>query len=221
MSEIDKYKDQKQKLENLCNEHDLTFRFDHDSYPLMMNIRPLQGAYAQLSMLEDAEDGKEYISADACLTFYKKDAEVLQQITGVFTISETLIGKFRTIFKKLCDYWEQYFFRSIMETHAIKRGLMPVIDEEEEKPEEEAATGTDEPGDNDTAPDEDLIAEATKIVRIENKCTVSLLQRRLRLGYSKAVEIIEQLEKRAVVGSMGENGAREVLPCDVPDAPEA
>ena len=220
MSEIDKYKDQKQKLENLCNEHDLTFRFDHDSYPLMMNIRPLQGAYAQLSMLEDAEDGKGYISADACLTFYKKEAEVLQQITGVFTISETLIGKFRTIFKKLCDYWVQYFFRSIMETHAIKRGLMPVIDEEEEKPEEEAATGTDEPGDNDTAPDEDLISEATKIVRIENKCTVSLLQRRLRLGYSKAVEIIDQLEKRAVVGSMGENGAREVLPYDVPIAPE-
>ena len=221
MSEIDKYKDQKQKLENLCNEHDLTFRFDHDSYPLMMSIRPLQGVYAQISMLEEAEDGKNYISQDASLTFYKKEAEVLQQITGVFTISESLVGKFRNIFKKLCDYWEQYFFRSIMETHAIKRGLMPVIDEDEEKPDDEAPPATCEPGENDDTPDEDLLAEATKLVRIENKCTLSLLQRRLRVSYAKGLHILDLLEERGVVGSVGENGKREVLPYDVPESPEA
>ena len=229
MSEIDKYKDQKTKLENLCEEHKLTSRFDHDSYPLMMCIRPMQGVYAQMSMLEDAEDGKDYISQDACLTFYKKEAEVLQQITGVFTISETLIGKFRSIFKKLCDYWEQYFFRSVMETHAIRRGLMPVIDEDEE----ETAAGAlsdeelgqlndeEEPGKNDGSPDEDLLAEATKLVRIENKCTLSLLQRRLRVSYAKALHLLDLLEERGVVGSMRENGRREVLPYDVPVSPEA
>lgn len=229
MSEIDKYKDQKQKLENLCNEHDLTFRFDHDSYPLMMSIRPLQGVYAQISMLEEAEDGKNYISQDASLTFYKKEAEVLQQITGVFTISESLVGKFRNIFKKLCDYWEQYFFRSIMETHAIKRRLMPVIDEDEEKTaagplsDEELGQLNDEenPGENDGTPDEDLLAEATKLVRIENKCTLSLLQRRLRVSYAKGLHILDLLEERGVVGSVGENGKREVLPYDVPESPEA
>ena len=180
MSEIDKYKDQKQKLENLCNEHDLTFRFDHDSYPLMMSIRPLQGVYAKISMLEEAEDG-------------------------------------------------QYFFRSVMETHAIKRGLMPVIDEDEEKTaagplsDEELGQLNDEenPGENDGTPDEDLLAEATKLVRIENKCTLSLLQRRLRVSYAKGLHILDLLEERGVVGSVGENGKREVLPYDVPESPEA
>lgn len=220
MSEKEKFDGQKQKLENLCDEHNLTYSLRLDTYPVSMTLRPVQGMFDQLSMLEAAEDG-EHISMDAYMTFYSAEGDYTVKSFGTFTMTEALSRKFMNIFKKIDVFWKHFYFRETVETHAIKRGLMPVIDEEEEKPEEEAATGTDEPGDNDTAPDEDLIAEATKIVRTENKCTVSLLQRRLRLGYSKAGEIIDQLEKRAVVGSMGENGAREVLPYDVPDAPEA
>lgn len=233
MSEIDKYKDQKQKLDNLCEGHSLTARFNHENYPIQHSIRPMQGVYAQMSMLENAEDGKGYISQNACMTFYKKDAEITKQITGTFTISETLETKFKNIFKKLCDFWEQYFFRSVMETGALKKGTMPVIDEdeaddsEEEAPEEEPVDqeagpldDNDEPGPGDSTPDEDLIEQATQLVRMENKCTTGLLQRRLRLGYSKALHLIGLLEERGVVGPFRGSAPREVLPTDLPEDTE-
>ena len=218
MSEKEKFDGQKQKLENLCDEHNLTYGLKLDTYPVSMTLRPVQGMYDQISMLEAAED-EEHISMDAYMTFYSAEGDYTVKSFGTFTMTEALSRKFMNIFKKIDVFWKHFYFRETVETHAIKRGLMPIIDEEDE-PECEDLTGTDEPGENYDDPDEDLISEATKLVRAENKCTVSLLQRRLRLGHYKAVKIIDQLEKRAVVGSMGENGAREVLPYDVPTAPE-
>lgn len=227
MSEIDKYKDQKQKLENLCNEHNLTFRLNHDTYPITLRLSPLQGMYAQMSMLEDAEDGTGRISPDAVLILSKRDGEIIKQITGIFTIPEVLEGKFRNIFKKLCDFWEQYFFRSIMETNAVKRGLMPVIDEEEaknaEEPQQEAelqeAEITDqeeETGENDNMLAEELVTAATQLVRMENTCTTALLMRRLKIGYSKALDLVALLEETGVVGPYKGSEPREVLPYAVP-----
>ena len=227
MSEIDKYKDQKQKLENLCNEHNLTFRLNHDTYPITLRLRPLQGMYAQMSMLEDAEDGAGRISPDAVLILSKRDGEIIKQITGIFTIPEVLEGKFRNIFKKLCDFWEQYFFRSIMETNAVKRGLMPVIDEEEaknaEEPQQEAelqeaeiAAQEEETGENDNMLAEELVTAATQLVRMENTCTTALLMRRLKIGYSKALDLVALLEETGVVGPYKGSEPREVLPYAVP-----
>lgn len=227
MSEIDKYKDQKQKLENLCNEHNLTFRLNHDTYPITLRLSPLQGMYAQMSMLEDAEDGAGRISPDAVLILSKRDGEIIKQITGIFTIPEVLEGKFRNIFKKLCDFWEQYFFRSIMETNAVKRGLMPVIDEEEakntEEPQQEAelqeaeiADQEEETGENDNMLAEELVTAATQLVRMENTCTTALLMRRLKIGYSKALDLVALLEETGVVGPYKGSEPREVLPYAVP-----
>lgn len=231
MSEIDKYKDQKQKLENLCNEHNLTFRLNHDTYPITLRLSPLQGMYAQMSMLEDAEDGAGRISPDAVLILSKRDGEIIKQITGIFTIPEVLEGKFRNIFKKLCDFWEQYFFRSIMETNAVKRGLMPVIDEEEaknaEEPQQEAelqeaeiADQEEETGENDNMLAEELVTAATQLVRMENTCTTALLMRRLKIGYSKALDLIALLEETGVVGPYKGSEPREVLPYAVPTEAE-
>ena len=231
MSEIDKYKDQKQKLENLCNEHNLTFRLNHDTYPITLRLSPLQGMYAQMSMLEDAEDGAGRISPDAVLILSKRDGEIIKQITGIFTIPEVLEGKFRNIFKKLCDFWEQYFFRSCMETNALRKGLMPVIDEEEapktEDPQQEAelqeaeiADQEEETGENDNMLAEELVTAATQLVRMENTCTTALLMRRLKIGYSKALDLVALLEETGVVGPYKGSEPREVLPYAVPTEAE-
>lgn len=219
MSEISKYEAQKKKLGDLCEEHDLTFRFRPDVYPITLTIRPTQGVGEQLSLLGKA-DGQDYISPDAALTFYRKDGELGQKITGTFTISEALRNKFKNIFVKLADYWQQYFFRSVIENHSLRKGTMPVIDEsdandsdgepaEEDGEEQYVSDGAD--------PDEALIGEATKVVRHENKATVSLLQRHLKLGYSKAARLMDMLEERGIVGPYRGAEPREVLPCDVPE----
>ena len=56
MSEISMYEAQKKKLQGLCDEHDLVFRFIKDRYPITLTIKPVQGMDAQISMLENVEE---------------------------------------------------------------------------------------------------------------------------------------------------------------------
>ena len=244
MSEISKYDAQKKKLDGLCEEHDLTFRLRHDRYPITLTIKPLTGMDQQMDMLADAEN-KDYISQDASMVIYRKDGELATKITGTFTISEALRNKFKNIYIKISDYWLQYFFRDIMEKDLIAKSKIPVIDEdeaeddeeeeelpdpeeteddaEESEPDEEeveadpevdAELGLDDSGED--AATDDLIVAATQLVRMENKASISLLQRRLKIGYARATRIMQALEDAGVVGPYDGSNPREVLPADVP-----
>lgn len=218
MSERDKFEAQKQKLDNLCDEHKLTASLQLETYPVKMTLRPLQGMYEQISMLESAESGEDRISQDAYMTFYSKEGDYGTKSFGTFTMSDDLRSKFMRIFKKLDVFWKHYFFRECIETGAIRRGLMPVIDEEETN--DEVEPEEEEDGDGASVLDEDLIARATEFVRQENKCTTSMLQRALKLGYSDAAHLIDLLEQRGVVGPYRGSEPREVLPYAVPDGAE-
>ena len=54
--------------------------------------------------------------------------------------------------------------------------------------------------------DEELVEKCIEIMRQEKKASTSMLQRRLRLGYTRAARVVDILEKRGIVGP--ENGAR-------------
>ena len=56
-----------------------------------------------------------------------------------------------------------------------------------------------------------------RIVRMENKASTSLLQRRMNIGIEKAEKIMEALEILGVVGPYNDSEPREVLPYDEPD----
>jgi S-DNA-T family DNA segregation ATPase FtsK/SpoIIIE len=68
--------------------------------------------------------------------------------------------------------------------------------------------------DGDTPDGEDeLYEEAVEMVRRLGKASVSLLQRRLRIGYTRAARLIDMMEERGVVGPPVEGAKpREVLP---------
>jgi S-DNA-T family DNA segregation ATPase FtsK/SpoIIIE len=57
-----------------------------------------------------------------------------------------------------------------------------------------------------TEEDEELVQKCIEIMRQEKKCSTSMLQRRLRLGYTRAARVVDILENRGIVGP--ENGAR-------------
>jgi S-DNA-T family DNA segregation ATPase FtsK/SpoIIIE len=61
--------------------------------------------------------------------------------------------------------------------------------------------------------DEDPIqAEALAIIRKEGRASVSMLQRKLRIGYTRASRIIEKLEEKGIIGPPDpQTGTREVL----------
>jgi DNA segregation ATPase FtsK/SpoIIIE, S-DNA-T family len=67
---------------------------------------------------------------------------------------------------------------------------------------EQSAAGKDE-----------MYAQAVEEVRKSGRASVSLLQRRLRIGYSRAARLIDDLEANGVIGpDMGGSRGREVLP---------
>lgn len=228
MSEISKYEAQVKKMQGLCDEHGLVYRFNKESYPITFTIRPTQDVAEQLSMLEAAEE-KGYTSPDAYMKWAYQNDELRQVVDGgTFTIDVTLRKKIETILLKMIKFWLQHFFRDVIEKGAIKRGMMPVIDEDDANDSDDAPddegddeAADDEPEDEEKGGDEDaddaLIEQATQIVRAENKATAKLLQRRLIIGYSQAARIIDRLEELGVVGPYNGPDPREVLPFDIPD----
>lgn len=223
MSEISMYEAQKKKMQGLCDEHDLVYRFEKDRYPIIFTIKPVQGMDAQISMLENVEEVG-YRSPDASMSWIFEDGGLDTKVTGgTFTISKTLRTKIESILVKMITYWQQYFFRDVLEKNALRSGLMPVIDEDEagdtdEEPEDEGdMQGEDGPEVDLDDPD---IQQAITIVRAENKTTVGLLQRRMSVGYAKAARLIDALEELGVVGPYNGSDGREVLPTDEPDDTE-
>ena len=67
----------------------------------------------------------------------------------------------------------------------------------------ENETGIDE--------DEDLIQQCIEVIRSEQKASVSLMQRRLRLGYTRAARIMDELENRGIVGPSKGAEPRDIL----------
>lgn len=125
MSEISMYEAQKKKLQGLCDEHDLVYRFIKDRYPITLTIKPVQGVEAQMSMLEDVEEVG-YRSPDASMTWIFEDGVLETKVTGgTFTISKTLRGKIENVLVKMIAYWQQYFFRDVMEKNALRPGVPP------------------------------------------------------------------------------------------------
>jgi len=73
-------------------------------------------------------------------------------------------------------------------------------------------TGVGRGGDGNLSPlGDDLFDEAARIVIRSGQGSVSLLQRRLRVGYSRAARLVDLLEQADIVGPFEGSKAREVL----------
>jgi S-DNA-T family DNA segregation ATPase FtsK/SpoIIIE len=59
--------------------------------------------------------------------------------------------------------------------------------------------------------DEELVQQCIEVIRSEQKASVSLIQRRLRLGYTRAARIMDELEGRGIVGPSQGAEPREIL----------
>jgi len=66
-------------------------------------------------------------------------------------------------------------------------------------------------GDGGKISDKDLYEQAIEIVRKDKKCSISYIQRKLRIGYNKAANIIEKMEMDGIVSEAGRTGRRHIL----------
>jgi DNA segregation ATPase FtsK/SpoIIIE, S-DNA-T family len=67
------------------------------------------------------------------------------------------------------------------------------------------------PQDDMSAEDEELVEKCLEIIRQEKRASTSLLQRRLRLGYTRAARIVDILEQRGILGPGEGAKPREIL----------
>jgi S-DNA-T family DNA segregation ATPase FtsK/SpoIIIE len=66
-------------------------------------------------------------------------------------------------------------------------------------------------GESGCGEDESLIEQCIEVIRSEQKASVSLLQRRLKLGYGRAARIMDELENRGIVGPSKGAEPRDIL----------
>ncbi|WP_418913646.1 DNA translocase FtsK [Agathobaculum sp.] len=68
-------------------------------------------------------------------------------------------------------------------------------------------SGTNDPGDDE----DELIEEAIEVIMDCRQASTSMLQRRLKLGYSRAARIIDQIEDRGIIGPSEGSKPRQIL----------
>jgi S-DNA-T family DNA segregation ATPase FtsK/SpoIIIE len=73
------------------------------------------------------------------------------------------------------------------------------------------ASSFDGGGESGIDEDEALIEQCIEVIRSEQKASVSLMQRRLRLGYTRAARIMDELENRGIVGPNKGAEPRDIL----------
>jgi len=82
---------------------------------------------------------------------------------------------------------------------------LPVYDEEILKAREDDASQIDE------AEKDEVYDQAVQIVAEAQACSISMIQRRLRIGYNRAARIVELMEREGVVGPANGVNKRDVL----------
>jgi DNA segregation ATPase FtsK/SpoIIIE, S-DNA-T family len=67
------------------------------------------------------------------------------------------------------------------------------------------------PAEEVTEEDEMLVEKCLEIIRQEKRASTSMLQRRLRLGYTRAARVVDILERRGILGPGDGAKPREIL----------
>jgi S-DNA-T family DNA segregation ATPase FtsK/SpoIIIE len=87
----------------------------------------------------------------------------------------------------------------------LKKQAKPVYDESVLKEPEEERGAFDE-GERDA-----MFVDAVRCILQEGQCSITLVQRRLRLGYARAARIVDRMEQEGIVGPADGSKPREVL----------
>jgi S-DNA-T family DNA segregation ATPase FtsK/SpoIIIE len=88
----------------------------------------------------------------------------------------------------------------------LKKQAKPVYDESVLKDPEEGPDGSFEAGERDS-----MYIDAVKLVLQEGMCSITLIQRRMRLGYARAARIVDMMEQEGIVGPADGSKPRELL----------
>jgi S-DNA-T family DNA segregation ATPase FtsK/SpoIIIE len=140
--------------------------------------------------------GAERLLGSGDMLFMSPDASQTMRLQGCFVSDPEL--------ERLISYWKREAAARKGETvpgDEFVQTSLPTLKEMQE-PESEAL-----PGDGD-----EILPQAIDLVRREGRASITLLQRRLRIGYARASRLIESMEDQGIVGpDQGGSRGRQVL----------
>jgi S-DNA-T family DNA segregation ATPase FtsK/SpoIIIE len=142
------------------------------------------------------QNGAEALLGQGDMLFSPVGSSKVQRIQGAY-IDEAQIGELTEAWRR---QGEPEFHEELLE-------------------EVEGSDGADSAGDPEFSPDEDpLLEEAIALVAQMGTASTSMLQRRLRLGYTRAGRLIDMLERRGIISGYEGSKPRQVLitEADVP-----
>jgi len=157
---------------------------------IKVNI-PSRIAFAVASQVDSRvildSGGAETLLGQGDMLFRPVGSSKMNRIQGAFVTEEEIA--------KVCNFW-------------AKQGE-PEFDEELlEAKEPEVEEGAD----GEFSPDQDdLLADAARIVVESETASVSMIQRRLRVGYTRAGRLIDMLERRGIISGYEGSKPRQVL----------
>jgi S-DNA-T family DNA segregation ATPase FtsK/SpoIIIE len=144
------------------------------------------------------QPGAERLLGRGDMLFQAPDAPAPVRLQGVFVSDAEIL--------RVVQYWRGFAgttrlapVAATTPTEALPQGLplkqMPIWDEMAEEEEKDS-----------------IYDEAVALVRRQRRASISMLQRRLRIGYTRSARIIETMEEQGIVGpATGGSKPREVL----------
>ncbi|MBE7468666.1 MAG: DNA translocase FtsK 4TM domain-containing protein [Anaerolineales bacterium] len=162
---------------------------------------PARIAFAVTSQIDSRvildSPGAERLLGKGDMLYMAADSAKLQRLQGVFVSDQEM--------NRLVRFWRGANYSAEREprgpaqvnTDLVQRPLW----EEYKAMEKGGAEGKDD----------ELLEKAIEVVREQGKASVSLLQRRLRIGYSRAARLIDEMEQQGIIGADEGGKGRPVL----------
>jgi len=85
--------------------------------------------------------------------------------------------------------------------------ILEHIERQAEQADSKSGGSAGDPGEDE----DEMIEEAIDVIMESRQASTSMLQRRLKLGYSRAARIIDQIEERGIIGPFEGSKPRQIL----------
>jgi S-DNA-T family DNA segregation ATPase FtsK/SpoIIIE len=148
------------------------------------------------------QPGAERLLGRGDMLFQAPDAPSAVRLQGVF-VSDTEI-------QNLVEFWRAQVGASLYAVPGGGPATAPAGVPQSDVPLKQTAMFDEMDGpDSNTDP---LLAEAIDLIRREGRASVSMLQRRMRIGYTRAARIVDMMEDKGIVGPPeGTSQIRQIL----------
>ena len=144
------------------------------------------------------QPGAERLIGKGDMLFQAPDAPAPKRLQGVFVANDEI--------NRIVDFWKRQVQEIVVNDPEAREQLPQKVFP--------SATLTQVPlFDEKSDPNDDpMLKDAIRIVREEERASISMLQRKLRIGYTRAARLVDRMEELEIVGKPEDgSGARPVI----------